>query len=196
MLSWDHLQNLVVATSLILLSSERILLSITFKMRSLNLWRESSLEINSQIYMGNEKGNAEGKSNEILGAYDFLYSNGTNFNVNVWYNASYKDAPALRLPRAVNLVTNAYLQLFIGLGAEVTLGFIKEMPKTSNALIKFDIDRFSNGHPLLYMGYFTTIPWREHLLFYGRLKNLKGSALKRGGIIILALSLSKIIYFL
>jgi hypothetical protein len=55
-------------------------------------------------------------------------------------------------------VTNAYLQLFKGLGAKVTLGFIKEMPKTSNALIKFDIDRFSNGHPLLYMGYFTTIP--------------------------------------
>jgi hypothetical protein len=48
--------------------------------------------------------------------------------------------------------------LFKGLGAKVTLGFIKEMPKTSNALIKFDIDRFSNGHPLLYMGYFTTIP--------------------------------------
>lgn len=55
-------------------------------------------------------------------------------------------------------VTNAYLQLFKGLGAKVTLGFIKEMPKTSNALIKFDIDRFSNRHPLLCMGYFTTIP--------------------------------------
>ncbi|KAH8490280.1 hypothetical protein H0E87_022710 [Populus deltoides] len=131
--------------------------------RSLNLWRESSLEINSQIYMGNEKGMQKGSRMRFLEfhfstAYDFLYSNGTNFNVYVWYNASYKDASALQLPRAVNLVTNAYLQLFKGLGAKVTLGFIKEMPKTSNALIKFDIDRFSNRHPLLYMGYFTTIP--------------------------------------
>ncbi|CAK7325037.1 unnamed protein product [Dovyalis caffra] len=36
-------------------------------------------------------------------------------------------------------VTNAYLQLFKGLGAEVKLEFIKEMPKPSDAPFKFDI---------------------------------------------------------
>ncbi|KAF9667754.1 hypothetical protein SADUNF_Sadunf15G0056300 [Salix dunnii] len=98
---------------------------------SLNLWRNSSSEINDQIYRGYEKGNAERQYNEILGAYDFLNSNANNFNVNVWYNATNKDNydgqfNLVRLPRALNLVSNAYLQLFQG---RMVLEFIKEMPK-------------------------------------------------------------------
>ncbi|KAF9667757.1 hypothetical protein SADUNF_Sadunf15G0056600 [Salix dunnii] len=103
---------------------------------SLNLWRNSSSEINEQIYRGYEKGNAERQYNEILGAYDFLNSNGNNFNVNVWYNATNKDNYdgrfyLVRLPRALNLVSNAYLQLFQG---RMVLQFIKEMPKPATKL--------------------------------------------------------------
>ncbi|KAJ6339954.1 hypothetical protein OIU77_007827 [Salix suchowensis] len=103
---------------------------------SLNLWRNSSSEINDQIYRGYEKGNAERQYNELLGAYDFLNSNANNFNVNVWYNATNKDDYngrifLVRLPRALNLVSNAYLQLFQG---RMVLEFIKEMPKPATKL--------------------------------------------------------------
>lgn len=43
-------------------------------------------------------------------AYDFLHSNMSSFNVNIWYNATYKNDTGfseiglLRLPRSVNLV--------------------------------------------------------------------------------------------
>ena len=39
-------------------------------------------------------------------AYDFLNSNRNTFNVNIWYNATYKDAADkfLRTPRSLNLV--------------------------------------------------------------------------------------------
>ncbi|KAJ6888539.1 ABC transporter A family member 7-like [Populus alba x Populus x berolinensis] len=117
--------------------------NVTTCVQSQSLWRNSSSEINDQIYRGYEKGNAERKYNEILGAYDFLNSDATNFNVNVWYNATYKDSSdgetyLVRLPRAVNLVSNAYLQSFRGSGAKMILDFVKEMPKTSTKL-KLDI---------------------------------------------------------
>ncbi|KAB5524857.1 hypothetical protein DKX38_022606 [Salix brachista] len=107
---------------------------------SLNLWRNSSSEINDQIYRGYEKGNAERQYNEILGAYDFLNSNANNFNVNVWYNATNKDTVdgqyyLVRLPGAINLVSNAHLMLFQG---RMVLEFIKEMPKPATKL-KLDI---------------------------------------------------------
>ncbi|CAK7322852.1 unnamed protein product [Dovyalis caffra] len=106
---------------------------------SLNLWRNSSSEINDQIYRGYEKGNAQRMYNEILGAYDFLNSDANNFNVNVWYNATYKDSAdgqtyLVRLPRAVNLVSNAFLQ-FRG---RMVLDFVAEMPKHATKL-KLDI---------------------------------------------------------
>ncbi|XP_011047162.1 PREDICTED: ABC transporter A family member 7-like [Populus euphratica] len=107
---------------------------------SLSLWRNSTSEINDQIFRGYKKGNAERQYNEILGAYDFLNSNANTFNVNVWYNATKKDTfygqyYFVRLPRAVNLVSNAYLQLFQG---RMVLEFIKEMPKPATKL-KLDI---------------------------------------------------------
>ncbi|XP_011044024.1 PREDICTED: ABC transporter A family member 7-like [Populus euphratica] len=117
--------------------------NVTTCVQSQSLWRNSSSEINDQIYQGYEKGNAERKYNEILGAYDFLNSDANNFNVNVWYNATYKDSDdgetyLVRLPRAVNLVSNAYLQSFRGSGFRMILEFVKEMPKTSTKL-KLDI---------------------------------------------------------
>ncbi|XP_024438418.2 ABC transporter A family member 7 isoform X2 [Populus trichocarpa] len=117
--------------------------NVTTCVQSISLWRNSSSEINDQIYRGYEKGNAERTYNEILGAYDFLNSDANNFNVNVWYNATYKDSSdgetyLVRLPRAVNLVSNAYLQSFRGSGVKMILDFVKEMPKTSTKL-KLDI---------------------------------------------------------
>ncbi|KAJ6970314.1 hypothetical protein D5086_028227 [Populus alba] len=107
---------------------------------SLTLWRNSTSEINDQIFRGYKKGNAERQYNEILGAYDFLNSNANTFNVSVWYNATNKDTVdgryyLVRLPRAVNLVSNAFLQLFQG---RMELEFIKEMPKPGTKL-KLDI---------------------------------------------------------
>ncbi|KAG5234066.1 hypothetical protein OIU76_000668 [Salix suchowensis] len=117
--------------------------NVTTCVQSRSLWRNSSAEINDQIYRGYEKGNAERKYNEILGAYDFMNSNGNNFSVNVWYNATYKDSDngefyLVRLPRAINLVSNAYLQSIRGSGYGMILESVKEMPKTSTKL-KLDI---------------------------------------------------------
>ncbi|KAF9671484.1 hypothetical protein SADUNF_Sadunf12G0052500 [Salix dunnii] len=117
--------------------------NVTTCVQSRSLWRNSSTEINDQIYQGYEKGNAERKYNEILGAYDFMNTNDNNFSVNVWYNATYKDSDngefyLVRLPRAINLVSNAYLQSIRGSGFGMILEFVKEMPKTSTKL-KLDI---------------------------------------------------------
>lgn len=103
--------------------------------QGLHLWRNSSSEINDELFKGYHKGNSEGKINEIVAAYDFLNSNGNNFNVSIWYNSTYKnDAGAssialVRVPRSVNLASNAYLQLVQGDGVKMVLDFIKEMPK-------------------------------------------------------------------
>ncbi|WKA08388.1 hypothetical protein VitviT2T_026115 [Vitis vinifera] len=103
--------------------------------QGLHLWRNSSSEINDELFKGYHKGNSERKINEIVAAYDFLNSNGNNFNVSIWYNSTYKnDAGAssialVRVPRSVNLASNAYLQLVQGDGVKMVLDFIKEMPK-------------------------------------------------------------------
>ncbi|KAL6318772.1 hypothetical protein AAG906_001245 [Vitis piasezkii] len=103
--------------------------------QGLHLWRNSSSEINDELFKGYHKGNSERKINEIVAAYDFLNSNGNNFNVSIWYNSTYKnDAGAssialVRVPRLVNLASNAYLQLVQGDGVKMVLDFIKEMPK-------------------------------------------------------------------
>ncbi|KAF3599674.1 hypothetical protein F2Q69_00035540 [Brassica cretica] len=78
--------------------------------QGLNLWRNSSREVNSEIFRGYQKGNPEGKINEIVAAYDLLDTNKTNFNVNIWYNATYledsgnRPPKLLRVPRLVSLV--------------------------------------------------------------------------------------------
>ncbi|XP_050221368.1 ABC transporter A family member 7-like [Mercurialis annua] len=91
--------------------------------RGLNLWRNSSSEINEEIYRGHKYG----MSNEILAAYDFLNSNGNNFNMSIWYNPNY----LLRTARSVNLVSNAYLKYVHGFGTKMLFEFVKEMPKVA-----------------------------------------------------------------
>lgn len=103
--------------------------------QGLHLWRNNSSEINDELYKGYRKGNLERKINEITAAYDFLNSNGNSFNVNIWYNSTYKNdsgqaAIALtRVPRLVNLASNAYLQFSQGPGTKMIFEFVKEMPK-------------------------------------------------------------------
>ncbi|MCI01111.1 ABC transporter A family member 7-like, partial [Trifolium medium] len=112
--------------------------------QALRLWRNSSSEVNNELYKGYRKGNTERKINEIVAGYDFLNSNENIFNVSIWYNATYKndtgfDTIALaRIPRSVNLVSDAYLQFLLGPGTKMLFEFVKEMPKPATT-IKFDL---------------------------------------------------------
>lgn len=108
--------------------------------QGLHLWRNTSFEINDELYKGYRKGNSERKINEILAAYDFLNSNENGLNVSIWYNSTYKNdtgqnpIAALRLPRSVNLASNAYLQYLRGPGTKMLFEFVKEMPKPETQL--------------------------------------------------------------
>ncbi|KAL5816489.1 hypothetical protein ACOSQ3_024867 [Xanthoceras sorbifolium] len=108
--------------------------------QGLNLWRNSASEINDELYKGYRKGNSEGKINEIIGAYDFLNSDVNQFNVSIWYNSTFKNDTGngpiglVRVPRAVNLASNAYLQFLQGPGTQMLFEFVKEMPKTYTEL--------------------------------------------------------------
>ncbi|KAG9150077.1 hypothetical protein Leryth_021480 [Lithospermum erythrorhizon] len=103
--------------------------------RGLHLWRNSSTEVNDELYYGFRKGNSERKINELIAAYDFLNTDGNNFNLNVWYNASYKNDSGnqpitlTRVPRSINMASNSYLQFLIGPAARMVFEFTKEMPK-------------------------------------------------------------------
>ncbi|KAJ0106578.1 hypothetical protein Patl1_17829 [Pistacia atlantica] len=100
-------------------------------LQGLNLWRTSSSEINDEIYKGYLKGNSEEKINEIIAAYDFLNSDLNKFNMSIWYNSTWNSPSRLvRVPRSVNLVSNAYLRALLGPSAQMLFEFVKEMPKT------------------------------------------------------------------
>ncbi|PWA77372.1 ABC2-like protein [Artemisia annua] len=103
--------------------------------RGQNLWRNSESDINNELYAGYKKGNSEEKINEILAGYDFLNSNINNYNVTVWYNSTFKNDTGggplgmIRVPRSINLVSNAFLQLVGGRSTQMLFDFVKEMPK-------------------------------------------------------------------
>ncbi|VVB04510.1 unnamed protein product [Arabis nemorensis] len=108
--------------------------------KGLNLWRNSSIEVNDEIFKGYRKGNPEGKINEITAAYDLLNTDRNNFNVHILYNSTYKDesgnrpAKLVRVARSVNLVSNAYLQFMHGPGTRMLFEYIKEVPKSETSL--------------------------------------------------------------
>ncbi|CAI9106484.1 OLC1v1005647C1 [Oldenlandia corymbosa var. corymbosa] len=108
--------------------------------RGLNLWRNSSTEINDELYKGYRKANAKQKVNEIIAAYDFLNTDATIFNVSIWYNSTYRNdsgnnpISATRVPRSVNLASNAYLQLLFGPGPKILFEFVKDMPRPESRL--------------------------------------------------------------
>ncbi|XP_057416443.1 ABC transporter A family member 7-like [Lotus japonicus] len=104
--------------------------------RGLSLWRNSSSEINNELYKGYQRGNPERNTNGIVSAIDFLNSNETRFNVTIWYNSTYKTDEGfyrinlMRIPRSINLISNAYLQFILGPSANILFEFVKEMPKS------------------------------------------------------------------
>uniref|UniRef100_A0A453KPA5 ABC transporter domain-containing protein n=1 Tax=Aegilops tauschii subsp. strangulata TaxID=200361 RepID=A0A453KPA5_AEGTS len=77
-------------------------------------------------------------------SYDFLSSTEYGLGINVWYNSTYggKTAfsfiAALRVPRLVNAVSNAYLKYIRGPGMEVLLEYVKDMPKVGTSY-RFDL---------------------------------------------------------
>ncbi|XP_047156067.1 ABC transporter A family member 7-like isoform X3 [Vigna umbellata] len=109
-----------------------------------NLWRNSSTDINSELYKGYQRGNSEGQINEIVSAFDFLNSNGNRYNVGIWYNSTYHQDTEytanalLRVPRSVNLISNSYLQFLLGPGTKIIFEFVKEMPKPET-IFRLDI---------------------------------------------------------
>ncbi|XP_028087289.1 ABC transporter A family member 7-like [Camellia sinensis] len=108
--------------------------------QGLHLWRNNSSEINDELYKGFWKGNSERKIDEMVAAYDFLNSSLNNFNVSIWYNSTYKNDTGngplalMRVPRSVNLVSNAYLQFLLGPATNILFDFVKEMPKPETQL--------------------------------------------------------------
>ncbi|KAK7281816.1 hypothetical protein RIF29_10113 [Crotalaria pallida] len=112
--------------------------------QGLYLWRNSSYEVSNELYKGYYKANSERQINEIAAGYDFLNSNGNQFNVSIWYNSTYKNNTGYnpisltRIPRSVNLVSNAYIQFLLGPGTKMLFEFVKEMPK-SETPNKFDL---------------------------------------------------------
>ncbi|KAM3257072.1 hypothetical protein ACQJBY_049432 [Aegilops geniculata] len=106
------------------------------------LWRESTSVINDELLKGYiQRG---GKTNEFIAGYDFLSSTEYGLGINVWYNSTYggKTAfsfiAALRVPRLVNAVSNAYLKYIRGPGMEVLLEYVKDMPKVGTSY-RFDL---------------------------------------------------------
>ncbi|EEC84433.1 hypothetical protein OsI_31047 [Oryza sativa Indica Group] len=123
------------------------------------LWRESASVINYELFKGYvQRG---GETNEFVAGYDFLNTTGYDLNINVWYNSTYNDNPAysfiaaLRVPRLVNAICNAYLKFIRGSGVDMLLEYVKEMPKVGT---RFRLDLSS----LLSVLFFT---WIVELLF-------------------------------
>ncbi|KAG5032123.1 hypothetical protein JHK82_015710 [Glycine max] len=118
--------------------------------QGLRLWRNSSSEVNNELYKGYRRSNTERQINEIAAGYDFLNSNRSIFNVSIWYNSTYKNDTGFnqialaRIPRSVNLVSNAYLQFLLGPGTKMFFEFVKEMPKPETP-IKFDLASLLGG---------------------------------------------------
>ncbi|KAK8930484.1 ABC transporter A family member 7 [Platanthera zijinensis] len=114
--------------------------SITLKkdlkcVQGLSLWLDDPSEVNNQLFNGYRQANADRKSNEFIAAFDFSSTNENSFSVNIWYNSTYENNTGfmpealLRVPRSVNMVSNAYLNFLKGNGTRMQLEFVKEMPK-------------------------------------------------------------------
>ncbi|KFK39851.1 hypothetical protein AALP_AA3G296400 [Arabis alpina] len=108
--------------------------------QGLSLWRNNSIEVNHEIFKGYQKGSHEEIINEATAAYDLLDTDRNNYNVTIWYRSPYKTefierfVKLVRVPRSVNLVSNAYLQYLQGPGTKMLFEFVKEMPKLETRL--------------------------------------------------------------
>uniref|UniRef100_K3YG46 ABC transporter domain-containing protein n=1 Tax=Setaria italica TaxID=4555 RepID=K3YG46_SETIT len=115
--------------------------------QGLSLWRESASAVNDELFKGYRQkggGSGEGKTNEFVAGYDFLNTNRNGLEMNIWYNSTYNNNTAivpialLRVPRLVNMASNAYIKFLRGSGVDMLLEYIKEMPKVGTEL-KFDL---------------------------------------------------------
>ncbi|KAJ0241681.1 ABC transporter A family member 8 [Hirschfeldia incana] len=108
--------------------------------RGLNLWRNSYFDVNKELFKGYRKGNPQEKINEYPAAFDFQNTNRNRLSVNIWYNSTYKNNTVIRpmalirVPRLVNLATNAYLEFLKGSQTKILFEYIKEMPKPETKL--------------------------------------------------------------
>ncbi|KAM0864977.1 hypothetical protein ACQ4PT_043551 [Festuca glaucescens] len=102
-----------------------------------------------------------GRDRSFAESYDFLSTTEFGLGINVLYNSTYNDKTAysfiaaLRVPRLVNAVSNAYLKYIRGPGVEMLLEYVKEMPKVGTSY-RFDLSS------LLSALFFT---WIVELLF-------------------------------
>ncbi|KAL9685495.1 hypothetical protein QQ045_022945 [Rhodiola kirilowii] len=114
------------------------------------LWRNDSQVVNNLLYKGYRKGNPERKINEILAAYDISNSNRNNFDVTIQYNLTFSDendegTTLVRVPRLVNMISNAYLQFLKGPGTRMLFQFVKEMPMPAESFRDMDAINFSGS---------------------------------------------------
>ncbi|KAJ1278486.1 hypothetical protein BS78_04G083300 [Paspalum vaginatum] len=112
---------------------------------ALFLWRGNSSILNSELYRGYHQVDRQ-QINKIASAYDLASSDLNKFNLVVSYNSidngvaqisfsfsSLSFSPImLRVPRLLNLVSNAYLQLRGGGDTKMQFEFIKDMPRAAS----------------------------------------------------------------
>uniref|UniRef100_A0A803M189 ABC transporter domain-containing protein n=1 Tax=Chenopodium quinoa TaxID=63459 RepID=A0A803M189_CHEQI len=100
----------------------------------LKLWRNSSSEINKEVYKGNGANKQNKIDNNFGAALDFSNTNKANFNVILWSEPSRAESAFSfnfsRLPRLVNMASNVYLQALQGSGTQILFEFMKEVPTT------------------------------------------------------------------
>ncbi|KAF2542990.1 hypothetical protein F2Q68_00031396 [Brassica cretica] len=101
---------------------------------------EKTSDVNNELFKGSYRGNPAGITNEIAAAYDLMSTDKKNFNVTIWYNSTYKDefstgpVKLVRVPRSINLISNAYLKFLKGPGLRILCEFVKEVPKHATRL--------------------------------------------------------------
>ncbi|KAL6888887.1 hypothetical protein ACP4OV_009913 [Aristida adscensionis] len=108
------------------------------------LWRGNMSQINNELYQ------EHAKTNKIASAFDLTTSDLNKFNLIVSYNPSYKGVTQvpvllvslppvlLRVPRLLNLVSNAYLKVR-GNGTKMIFEFVKDMPRAAEPEMPPDI---------------------------------------------------------
>ncbi|KAM3316743.1 hypothetical protein ACQJBY_034716 [Aegilops geniculata] len=114
--------------------------------QGLSLWRESASVINDELFKGYRQQRESGgrKANEFAAGYDFLSTNTDGLDISIWFNSTYNnntgvfEMALLRVPRLVNMVSNAYIKFLRGSEAEMLLEYVKDMPKVGSEL-KLDL---------------------------------------------------------
>ncbi|CDY62599.1 BnaCnng40510D [Brassica napus] len=133
------IQPLCSANSTWPLSLEKIQTEVKC-VQGLCLWRNNSADVNNELFKGSYRGNPAGITNEIAAAYDLMSTDKKNFNVTIWYNSTYKEefstgpVKLVRVPRSINLISNAYLKFLKGPGLRILFEFVKEVPKHATRL--------------------------------------------------------------